>query len=199
VSETSIEARVTSSHRSAWRSGLSAVACALLAATAAFPVEAPRRGEYEVKAAFLYNFAKFVKWPDGTPTGPTFVIAVLGDDPFGAVLDRAFADKTILGKPVELRRVASPEAAREAQMVFVASSEEPRLAKVLAALGGSTALTVGETDGFADRGGMIAFQLRGDVVRFDINLDQVEREHLRMSSQLIRLAQRLIGRPGGSG
>jgi len=74
------------------------------------PVEAPRPTEYEVKAAFLYNFAKFVKWPDERRLGATFVIAVLGEDPFGGVLDKMLALKTILDRKVEVRRIGTSEA-----------------------------------------------------------------------------------------
>jgi len=158
------------------------------------PVEAPRPTEYEVKAAFLYNFAKFVKWPDEKRLGATFVIAVLGEDPFGGVLDKMLAGKTILDRKVEVRRIGTSEAGSRAQILFVGSSEKPRLAEILKVLQGTTVLTVGEMDGFTDRGGMIAFKLRNDVVRFEINLDQVERARLKMSSQLIRLAQRVISR-----
>lgn len=161
------------------------------------PVDAPRPGEYEVKGAFLYNFAKFVKWPDETSLGPNFVIGVLGEDPFGPVLDKTFHGKTILDRAVEIRRLASPEAGRDAQIVFVSSSEKEHLAAILKALAGSPVLTVGEMDRFADRGGMIGFQLHEEAVRFNINLDEVERANLKMSSQLIRLAQRVIDTSGG--
>jgi len=75
------------------------------------PAEVPRPSEYEVKAAFLYNFAKFVKWPEDEPMGPTFVIAVLGKDPFGEILDRTLAGKTVLDKKVEIRRIEAVEGA----------------------------------------------------------------------------------------
>ena len=156
------------------------------------PVEAPRPTEYEVKAAYLYHFAKFVRWPEEKAIGATFVIAVLGQDPFGGVLDKTLAGKTLLDRKVEVRRIGAPEAGSRAQILFVGSSEKPRLAEILKALQGTTVLTVGEMDDFTDRGGMIAFKLRDDVVRFEINLEQVERARLKMSSQLIRLAQRVI-------
>ena len=158
------------------------------------PADSPRPSEYEVKAAFLYNFAKFVKWPDEELQGSTFVIAVLGQDPFGEALDKTIAGKTILDKKVEIRRLEAVSAANQAQILFVSSSEKARLAEILKALEGESVLTVGESDGFTERGGMIAFKLRSDVVRFDINLDQVERARLKMSSQLIRLAQQVISK-----
>jgi hypothetical protein len=170
------------------------VVLTLLSPPALEPADAPRPSEYEVKAAFLYNFAKFVKWPDDQSPGPTFVIAVLGEDPFGEVLDKTLAGKTILEKKVEVKRFESVGAASKAQILFVSSSEKTRLAEILKALESASVLTVGESDGFTERGGMIAFTLRSDVVRFDINLDQVERARLKMSSQLIRLAQQVISK-----
>jgi len=160
--------------------------------------DAPRPKEYEVKAAFLYNFAKFVRWPDDEAAGRPFVVGVLGQDPFGEALDRTFAGKTIRNRKAEVRRITAPEMAKHVQILFVSSSERPRLAEILRSLEGSSVLTVGETDGFADRGGMIAFRLRDDLVRFDINLDQVKRARLIMSSQLIRLAPRVISSPPGA-
>lgn len=172
-----------------------AAGLACLGAAAVEPLEPPRPTEYEVKAAYLYHFAKFVKWPAEQSLGPTFVVAVLGVDPFGEVLDKTFAGKTLAERKPEIRRIDSPSAASDAQLLFVASSEKARLAQVLKTLESSSVLTVGEMEGFSERGGMIALKVRDDVVRFDINLVQVERARLKMSSQVIRLAQRVISKP----
>ncbi|HXB57064.1 MAG TPA: YfiR family protein [Vicinamibacteria bacterium] len=178
-------------------SGTLAVLLLLASAQAVDTREAPRASEYQVKAAFLYNFAKFVHWPDERTLGPAFTVAVLGEDPFGGILESTFAGKTILDRNVEVRRISAPEAAGKFQILFIGSSERPRLAEILKALEGTSVLTVGEMDGFSDRGGMITFKLKNDLVRFDINLDQVERAHLKMSSQLIRLALRVISKGDG--
>lgn len=170
----------------------------LVAAAAASPAAPPRPSEYEVKAAFLYNFAKFVKWPAEGGPGKTFVVAVLGEDPFGAVLDRTFSGKTLLERPVEVRRLDDAEQIGDVQMLFVGASERARLPQVLKQLEGKSVLTVGELERFAERGGMISFRVRDEVVRFDVNLAQVERARLKMSSQLIRLAQRVLAQEGGS-
>jgi hypothetical protein len=172
------------------------LALALTALPASDPGEAQPPSEYEVKAAFLYNFAKFVKWPEEEPLGPTFVVAVLGKDPFGEILDRTLAGKTILDRKVEVRRIDTVDGASGVQILFIGSSEKGRLGEILKALGDASVLTVGEMEGFPERGGMIAFRLREDLVRFEINLDQVNRAHLKMSSQLIRLAQRVISKDG---
>jgi hypothetical protein len=162
------------------------------------PADARHPNEYQIKAAFLYNFAKFVKWPEDGAGGTTFVIGVLGQDPFGEVLDQTFAGKTILEKQAEVRRFTDVASASKAQILFVGSSETPHLAQVLHSLQGTHVLTVGDIDGFADRGGMIAFRLRDDFVRFDINLDEAKLAQLKISSQLIRVAQRVISTDGGN-
>jgi hypothetical protein len=173
-----------------------AIVLALAPSVASDPAEAERPSEYEVKAAFLYNFAKFVKWPEDEPLGPTFVIAVLGKDPFGEILDRTLAGKTVLDKKVEIRRIEAVEGAAGVQILFIGTSERGRLGEILNALGDTRVLTVGEMEGFTERGGMIAFRLKEDIVRFEINLNQVKHAHLKMSSQLIRLAQRVISKDG---
>ena len=171
----------------------------LLALAGPVPARAaPRPSEHEVKAAFLYNFAKFVKWPDSDPRGATFVIAVLGEDPFGSVLDRTVAGKTVLGRNVQVKRLHNLDAGEPIHILFVSESETPRLSQVLKRLEGTSVLTVGEMESFAQRGGMIAFKVREDVVQFEINLDSVERARLKMSSQLIRLARQVIGDGKGS-
>jgi len=177
------------------RTAGSALGLTLVLAGLLEPVEAPRPTEYEVKAAFLYNFAKFVKWPDSAHGSP-FVVAVMGDDPFGEILDRTFAGKTIDGRKIEVRRVRTPSPPSDAQILFIGASEKPHLAQILKSLEGGSALTVADMEGFTERGGMIAFRLRSEVVNFDINLDQVERARLKMSSQLIRLARNVIGKGG---
>src|SRR5258708_39561856 len=90
------------------------------------PAEAPRPGEYDVKAAFLYNFAKFVKWPEEQTLGPTFIIAVLGEDPFRGILEKTLTGKTILERTVEVRRLSTPEAAGKVQILFIGSAGETR-------------------------------------------------------------------------
>jgi YfiR/HmsC-like len=173
-----------------------ALVLSLLGAASLTAPAPPRPTEYEVKAAFLYNFAKFVKWPEGSSLGPTFVVAVIGEDPFGDVLDRTFAGKMIQGRRTEVRRINASTPPGDVQIVFIGSSERPHLAQILKTLEGGNTLTVADMEGFTERGGMIAFRLKSDVVNFDINLDQVERARLKMSSQLIRLARNVIGKGG---
>jgi hypothetical protein len=176
----------------------SAAAVVLALLGAAFAADEPSRPtEYDMKAAYLFHFAKFVRWPEEDAPGSSFVIAVLGEDPFGAILDRMLEGKTILSRKIEVRRVTTLPAGSRIHVLFVGSSEEARLGEILQTLRGSSVLTVGDMEGFVDRGGMIAFKLREDTVRFEVNLSQVERAKLKMSSQLIRLAQRVVSKGGG--
>jgi uncharacterized protein DUF4154 len=174
---------------------------ALAAGLAAAGVRAQSDGppspptEYEVKAAFLYNFARFVEWPPDTfRDGETpFVIAVLGHDPFGSVLDDTVAGKAVLGRRIEVRRASRPEEVGDAQIVFVSSSERAAVPAILKALERPGRLTVGEVDGFAEHGGTINFTMQGRKVRFEINPTQAEQARLKMSSQLLKLATLVAG------
>jgi len=174
------------------------VAATLVAsALAALPAPAPGASEfaapteYQVKAAFLYNFAKFVEWPDAQPRAP-FVIGVLGDDPFGPVLDQTVTGKTVLSRPLAVRRLADAADAPQVDILFIAASERARLPEVLRRLRGANVLTVGDTENFVGRGGMVGFRIAGNTVRFDINLREATRAGLRISSQLLRLAGRVV-------
>ena len=166
-------------------------------AAAPDPQAAARPSEYEVKAAFLYNFAKFVEWPSGR-AGDPFVVVVLGDDPFGAVLERTLVGKAVMDRRLVVRRVQVLEEVSGADILFVCSSEAGRLPEVLQHVEGSPTLTVGEMDDFVGRGGMVGFRVLDEVVRFDVNLDRVSKAQLKMSSQLVRIARRVISPAAGS-
>jgi len=147
--------------------------------------------EYQVKAAFLFNFAKFVDWPESsfaTPQSP-FSLCVLGVDPFGRALDDALAGKAIANRPVLVSRLKEPASARQCQIAFISSSEKVRWPAIFGALRGANVLLVGEADGFAASGGTIQFTLEENRVRFSINTDAAERAHLQISSKLLALAK----------
>jgi hypothetical protein len=150
--------------------------------------EPPRTKEYEVKAAFLYNFTKFVTWSAPFQDAEeTFVIAVVGENPFGdalAVLD----GKTVQGKPIVVRKVESLDSLKSCRMAFLSSSERSRLPAILQAAHAKNILTVGDMDRFASRGGVIGLVLRGDRVGFEINTDAARRAGLTVSSKLLSLA-----------
>lgn len=152
--------------------------------------------EYEVKAAFLYNFSKFVKWPAAPGNRTEFTICVLGRDPFGSLLDMILAGETVEGRRVVAQRMTTAGEAVNCQIVFISLSEEKRLKETLATLARSTTLTVSEIPQFAQRGGMIEFILSGNKVRFDINLTPAERTGLMLGSDLLRVAASVKRNPG---
>lgn len=145
--------------------------------------------EYEVKAAYLYNLGKFVEWPAKTATvADPFSICVLGRDPFGATLDTLIASETINGKSIIVKRLPKPQDAVSCHILFISSSEEKSLKEILSTLDKANVLTVSDIPQFARRGGMIAFVLEANRVRFEINLTSAERAGLTLSSQLLKVA-----------
>jgi hypothetical protein len=156
--------------------------------------------EYQVKAAFLYNFAKFVEWPDGTFANSTsaLTVCVLGKDPFGKVLDDAILGKRIAEHPAILARAKRIQDLPECQIIFVSASDSPQLPEILRELHGRKALVVGETENFAGSGGAIQFVLEANRVRFAINTDAADRAGLKVSSKLLALATIVHDTAGGS-
>jgi hypothetical protein len=171
---------------------------ALLVLPAAQAAEPPPPTEYEVKAAFLYHFAKYSEWPsEAEKGGDLFVVGVLGRDPFGSVLDETLAGKEVRGRKLAVRRCSTVEEARQVRILFVNPEAKAELGRVLQSLAAHPVLTVGDLDQFASKGGMIGFRVQGEIVRFDINVEQVEKAGLRMSSQVLKLARIVRGAPQG--
>jgi hypothetical protein len=157
--------------------------------------QAPQPSEYRVKSVYLFNFGKFVQWPRNTPAvvSPTFIVCVLGEDPFGPVLDMILENETIDGKPAAAKRIARAAEASDCRIVFVSSSEARRLRGILAALDQHRVLTVSDMDRFADNGGMIQFVWDENRVRFEVNLAAAARAGLMLSSDLLKVATRVQG------
>ena len=144
--------------------------------------------EYQVKAVFLYNFAKFVEWPPADQQGPV-KIGVLGDDPFGDYLDDVIHKKTVRGRPIETRRFRSVNDLELCHILFISPSEAKRVPDIVAVLAGTPVLTVGEGRGFADEGGMIGLIVEGGKVRFDVNAKAARSSGIIVRSQLLDLAR----------
>jgi hypothetical protein len=163
-----------------------AVAFANLAAGAA---EEPL-DEYQVKAAFLFNFAKFVEWPSGTFNTPDqpITICILGKDPFGHSLDDTVAGRLVDGRSFVVRRISGVRQVPGCHILFVSSADDMRPAATLADIGTPGVLTVGESDAAGADGFVINFRLEDGKVRFDINVGTANREKLRISSRLLGLA-----------
>jgi hypothetical protein len=147
--------------------------------------------DYQLKAAFLFNFAKFIDWPNSSFASPQslFAICILGQDPFGSVLDDTLKGKTIGGRPIAVRRLKDKAEGRQCQMVFVSSSESRHLAEIIGSLQVANVLLVGESNGFAVLGGTIELTLEDSHIRFAINTDAADRSGLTVSSKLLALAK----------
>ncbi len=156
------------------------------AATVGEPID-----EYKVKAAFLYNFAKFVQWPAEAfqSSSEPFAICVLGQDPFGRSLDDAVAGKMIEGRAFVIRRIPGlKQKVTGCHLLFISSAENKHSPPILADVTALGTLTIGESDASAADGVIINFKLDGGKVRFEINVGAAEREKLRISSRLLSLA-----------
>jgi len=147
--------------------------------------------EYQVKAAFLYNFAKFVEWPAGAFKGPgdPIVICVLGRSPFGPLLDQATRGKQIDGHNLLIHEVSDARECMGCQLLFITASEKKHFPAVLELLKTGSVLTVGETANFAAAGGIINFKLDDGKVGLEINVIAAQRARLRISSKLLSLAK----------
>jgi hypothetical protein len=187
-------AAVNSIRRPIWRHLVcraqfaAAVFALTLAVASNLSAQAPKTTEYQVKAAYLANFSKFVEWPAKAAKSESFNICVLGQDPFGAVLDAAVSGETIGGAHVLAKRISRPQDAVDCRILFISSSEANQCKEILAALRTLRVLTVSDMPQFTRRGGIIQFLLDGNRVRFDINLAATERVGLNLSSELLKLA-----------
>jgi hypothetical protein len=144
--------------------------------------------EYQVKAAFLLNFTKFIDWPQTEPADPAAPagLCILGDDPFGQVLEQMVEGETLHGKKLSVQRVQRP-VPPSCQVLYINGSEKDT-GILLAGLGPGV-LTVGEGNGFLREGGMIAFVIENHKVRFDIDQGAAAKAGLRLSSKLLNVAR----------
>jgi hypothetical protein len=151
----------------------------------------PGFDEYQVKAAFLYNFAKFAEWPAGTFANPTdpIGICIVGQNPFGATLENMVQARKVGDRAFVVRRFPDTPPAGQCQILFIGASEWRRTRALLDAVKSPGVLTVGETDDFIALGGIIGFRLDGPRVRLQINLQAAERARIKISSKLLSLAE----------
>ena len=154
------------------------------------PAQQLRPSEYQVKAVYLYNFGRFVDWTAALPAtkADSFAICVIGQDPFGRILDSTLAGELIDQRKVIARRISRPQDAVSCQVLFISLSEDGRLKDILLPLDKLRVLTVSDISRFSDRGGMIQFVLEKDKIRFQINLTNTERAGLSLSSELLKVA-----------
>ena len=173
------------------RKGLAIV---IVFCSVALGTQAQSATEYQVKAAFLFNFAKFVEWPADAfaSADAPLQICVLGQDPFGHDFEQAIEEKTVIGHRLEIIHPSGLPQAKACQIIFVAASEGPHLREILRALRGASVLTVGDSAGFARMGGIINFVLDDSRVRFEINLQAADRAHVKLSARLLMVARLIV-------
>jgi hypothetical protein len=158
--------------------------------------------EYQLKAAFLYKFATYVRWPatGNAETASPFVIGIIGKDPFGRALTDVVHGERVQGRVIVVRKLGRVEEALRCEVLFVSSSERANLNEVFAALHGAPVLTVGDMDQFAELGGMINLVTTEDHhIRFDINKGAIDRAGLKVPSQLLGLARTVLESRSGGG
>jgi len=154
----------------------------------------------EVKAAFLYNFAKFVEWPSDATSGmPTINVGVVGNDAVGEALRAMVRDKNIGGKGLSVRKPANLDDLAGLHLLFVGGAEKHRVADILRRLDGATVLTVSDIDRFCQMGGTIELVVENNHVRFDVRLDAAQRARLKVSSKLLGLARTVHGANAANG
>jgi hypothetical protein len=184
-------------HHTAARSGFAIALVAAVVACAAQPVDASNDLEYPVKAEFLERFTHFIGWPAASfaSADSTFVVCVMGANPFGAYLANLIATRRLQGRPAELRSVSDPTKLDGCHLVFIAASERDHLYSIVKHTDGRPILTVGDTEGFARAGVLINLYIDDDNVRFEINVAAVKDSGLKFSSKLFKLAQLVDAEP----
>ena len=154
--------------------------------------------EPEVKAVFLFNFAQFVEWPDSAfpARGSAFVIGILGDDPFGRVLDDVVRGEVVNGRALVVERFRRVEAIGPCHILFIGQFNAEQYSHIFATLERRPILTVGDTDGFAALGGAIRFVTAQNRIRLRVNMAAANAASLTISSNLLRSAEIVgTGRP----
>jgi hypothetical protein len=171
---------------------LTAVLCAPAASAQAVA------SENDIKAAFLYNFARYVVWPETAFADGDFRLCVAADRQFIASLDAIIAGESIEGRPVVRHTPATPEAAQSCHILFVGRGE-PLAYRLFSSLEGKPVLLVGDAPDFLDQGGMVTFVREADRVRFDVDVTVAGQAGLTISSRLLRVARRVISPQPGTG
>jgi hypothetical protein len=151
-------------------------------------------GEYEVKAAYLLNFARFVEWrPETLPAGAPLHVAIVGKHAFGRALEDVLRGKSANGHPILLRQLQWQDPLAGQHIIFISASEESHLPEILERLGNQNVLTVSDIDRFSLRGGIVEFRMVGNRVRFDINRGPANRAQITISSKLLSVARAVHG------
>lgn len=160
-----------------------------------FAQEPNNAAEYQVKAAFLYKFCFYVEWPPSAFAGADspIVLGIVGPESLGAELDGITRGHVINGRPLQVRRVDANSNLSGVHMLFVTRSEQPRLSQFVTQVQKLPLLLVTESPGGLDDGGGINFAVQDNRIRFDVGLDSTNRQGLRLSAQLLKVARAVRG------
>jgi hypothetical protein len=157
------------------------------------PAQDSRPTESQVEAAYLYNFGKFITFPPNrAANSDPFSICIIGTDPFGESLDATVRGESINGKKITVQRLMKMQHAETCSILFVSSSEESHLPAIVAPAKTLGLLTVSDMKGFAERGGIIQLVRQQDRIRFEVNLAAAQESHLTLSSELLKVAVRVL-------
>jgi hypothetical protein len=181
----------THPHPASWNRALAALLpLLLLVLSPAAGADVAHSKEYQIKAAFVLNFAKFLEWPENrfASDQQPIAIGIIGPTPLAAELESIVKDRKVHGRSVLVRTASSADDVRNVHLLFVGAGESAVFATVKDTAQNSGVLTVGESPEFEAAGGMITFIIEGDKVRFAINMGSAEQAHLRISAQLQQLA-----------
>jgi YfiR/HmsC-like len=175
--------------------------CLLPCAGTPAEAQSERLSENQIKAGFLFNFTKFVDWPPDAFHDPSVPIelGVVGDTPITDLVLEAAASKIVNGRAVTVKKVKEGQDLRGLHILFVSSAEEKHVTQILERIKGSSVLTVGEADGFAQSGGVINFFVEGNKVRLEINLEAAARSRLKISAKVIAVARLVRGDSAAGG
>ncbi|WP_166263836.1 YfiR family protein [Marinobacter caseinilyticus] len=164
---------------------------ALLLCAGLLSAQASVRSEYEVKAAFLYNFTRFISWTEQPDNKAALKVCVIGDTPFGNLL-QPLAGRTSQGRALEITNPDNIAAKQGCNVVFVSESESRNLPAIIAQAEAQKIITISDIPNFVDSGGIIGYVKQGNVIRFEINLLAANAVGLNINSRLLELASRVI-------
>jgi hypothetical protein len=169
------------------------IAAGVLLALLIAPLQAApaSQSEYALKSVFLYNFCRFIDWPDSAFASPNepLIIGIIGDDPFGSLLNEAIEGEKYHNRPIRIDHFRTPADIKRCHLLFVSHVGAGRLDPILAAVAGKSVVTVSETEDFLNRGGMITLTAQQNRIRLRINPAALQAANLAVSSKLLRVAE----------
>lgn len=167
------------------------IAVAALSLMAPLQTATASQSEYALKAVFLYNFCRFIDWPESAFASPSepFIIGIIGDDPFGSLLNEAIEGEKYHNRPIRIERYRTPAEIKRCHLLFISHVNAGRLDPILATVAGKSVVTVSETEDFLNRGGMITLTAEQNRIRLRINAEALHSANLAVSSKLLRVAE----------